>query len=232
MKDNDTRRLSRLAAILTQLQTRRLLTASELADRFLVSKRTIYRDIKALEEADIPVVTVEGKGYSLMEGYRVPPVMFTESEANALITAEQLVLRNKDASFVSDYSSAISKIKAILRSNEKANLLSERTLSGENAGNVTTSNHLSVLQLALTNFKLVHIRYISPDNPQPTERTVEPFAIYTAQENWLLVAFCRLRNDFRAFRLDRIESLEVTLHTFEPHKITFEEYFQLIRKKC
>lgn len=103
MNDNDTTRLSRLTAILTQLQTKRLLTATILAEKFNVSIRTIYRDIRTLEQAGVPIITEEGKGYSLMEGYRVPPVMFTEAQANALITAEQLVLQNKDTSFIKDY---------------------------------------------------------------------------------------------------------------------------------
>lgn len=234
MNENDTKRLSRLTAILTQLQTKRLLTASELAENFSISKRTIYRDIKALEQAGVPILTEEGKGYSLMDGYRIPPVMFTESEANALITAEQLVLKNKDASLVKDYTEAISKIKSVLRNNtkDKANLLSNRIVSGQNTNNERTSSNLSTLQLALTNFNLVKIKYYSPDNNQTTERTVEPFAIYTSQENWLLVALCRLRNDYRAFRLDRIEGLSVQDNRFEPHKITFKEYFDICREKC
>jgi len=103
MNDNDTTRLSRLTAILTQLQTKRLLTATILAEKFNVSIRTIYRDIRTLEQAGVPIITEEGKGYSLMEGYRVPPVMFTEAQANALVTAEQLVPQNKDTSFIKDY---------------------------------------------------------------------------------------------------------------------------------
>ena len=106
MNDNDTKRLSRLTAILTQLQTKRLLTATALAAKFSVSVRTIYRDIRALEQAGVPIITEDGKGYTLMEGYRVPPVMFTEAQANALITAEQLVLKNKDTSFIKEYSEA------------------------------------------------------------------------------------------------------------------------------
>ena len=142
--DNETKRLSRLTAILTILQTKRLLTASELAIRFSVSNRTIYRDIKALEQAGIPILTEEGKGYSLMENYRIPPVMFTETQANALITAEQLVLKNKDASFIKEYSEAISKIKSILRNNtkDKANLLSNRIVFRKNAENDRTSNYI------------------------------------------------------------------------------------------
>ncbi len=234
MNENDIKRLPRLTAILTQLQAKRLLTASELAARFSVSNRTIYRDMKALEQAGIPILTEEGKGYTLMEGYRMPPVMFSESEANALITAEQLVLKNKDASFVKEYTAAIGKIKSVLRSTmkDKANLLSDRVVSGQNTGNYRTSNYLSTLQLALTNFMLVRIKYCSPDSNQSTERTIEPFAIYTTQENWLLIALCRLRNDYRAFRLDRITGLSVLDQTFEPHRITFEEYFDSCEKKC
>ena len=74
-------RLSRLTAILIQLQSKRLITSTELADKYGVSIRTIYRDIRALEEAGVPIYTEEGKGYSLSEGYRLPPVMFTEEEA-------------------------------------------------------------------------------------------------------------------------------------------------------
>lgn len=231
--NNDTKRLSRLTAILTILQTKRLLTASELANKFSVSNRTIYRDIKALEQAGVPILTEEGKGYSLMEGYRIPPVMFTESEANALITAEQLILKNKDASFVKEYSEAISKIKSVLRSNtkDKANLLSDRTVFRQNADNKQTSNYLSTLQLALTNFNLVKIKYHSPDTNKTTERTIEPFAIYSTQENWLLIAFCLLRNDFRAFRLDRIQNLTTLNEQFEPHKMTLQEYFEICKEK-
>lgn len=219
---------------MTILQTKRLLTASELAKKFSVSIRTIYRDMKALEQAGVPILTEDGKGYALMEGYRIPPVMFTETEAYALITAEQLIKKNADASLVKEYTEAISKIKSILRNNakDKANLLSNRIASGQNTNSNRTSNNLSILQLALTNFNLVKIIYYSPDIEKMTERVIEPFAVYTSQENWLLIAFCRLRNDYRAFRLDRIESLQVQNQTFEPHKMTFEEYFEICRKKC
>jgi predicted DNA-binding transcriptional regulator YafY len=230
---NDTKRLSRLTAILTQLQTKRLLTASELANQFSVSIRTIYRDIRTLEQAGVPIITEEGKGYSIMEGYRIPPVMFTESEANALITAEQLVLKNKDASFVREYTEAINKIKSVLRSNtkDKANLLSNRIVFRQNAKNEQTSNYLSVLQLALTNCNLTKIEYHSPENNQTTNRIIEPFAVYSTQENWLLIAFCRLRKDFRAFRLDRIQKLEITNNLFESHKMTLQEYFEICKEK-
>lgn len=230
----DIKRLSRLTAILTQLQTKRLITASELAEKFLVTKRTIYRDIKALEMAGVPILVEEGKGYSLMDGYRVSPIMFTESEANALITAEQLILKNKESSFVKEYSEAINKIKSVLRNNtkDKANLLSDRVVFRINSDNDSTSNYLSTIQLAMTNFKLIKIKYrFSSENKQFTERTIEPFAIYSTQENWLLIAYCRLRKDFRAFRLDRILDLLTLNEQFEPHDITLQQYFESCKKK-
>lgn len=225
MNDNDTKRLSRLTAILTQLQTKRILTATELSNKFLVSVRTIYRDIRALEKSGVPILTEDGKGYTLMEGYKIPPVMFTESQANALILAEQLVLKNKDASFVAAYSEAIDKIKAVLGHTikDKANLLAERSRFSQNINSEKNSNNLSQLQFALTNFCVASIEYTNEGN-QATCRLIEPFALLSTQENWLLVAWCRLRKQFRFFRLDRIKKLEILTEKFTPHKMTLQEY--------
>ncbi len=210
MNDNDTKRLSRLTAILTQLQTKRLLTATTLAEKFNVSIRTIYRDIRALEQAGVPIITEDGKGYTLMDGYKIPPVMFTESQANALILAEQLVLKNKDTSFIKDYSEAIDKIKAVLRQTDKdkANLLADRTRFEQNINRDRNSNIISELQQALTNFHLININYTNEQN-ETTSRIVEPFALISTTENWLLIAWCRLRKEFRYFRLDRISKMLV-----------------------
>jgi predicted DNA-binding transcriptional regulator YafY len=226
MNDNDTKRLSRLTAILTQLQTKRILTSTTLAEKFDVTVRTIYRDIKALQQAGVPILTEDGKGYTLMEGYRIPPVMFTESQANALIVAEQLVLKNKDASFVKDYSEAIEKIKAVLGHTvkDKANLLAERTRFTQNINSERNSNNLSDLQFALTNFFVTKIEYSNEAN-KATSRLIEPFALLSTQENWLLVAWCRLRKEFRYFRLDRIGRMEILTEKFTPHKLTLQEYF-------
>jgi len=226
MNDNDTKRLSRLTAILTQLQTKRLLTATSLAEKFNVSIRTIYRDIRALEQAGVPIITEDGKGYTLMDGYKIPPVMFTESQANALILAEQLVLKNKDTSFIKDYSEAIDKIKAVLRQTEKdkANLLADRTRFEQNINRERNSNNISELQQALTNFHLININYTNEQN-ETTSRIVEPFALISTTENWLLIAWCRLRKEFRYFRLDRISKMQVLTEKFEPHKMTLQEYF-------
>lgn len=222
---NNIKRVSRLTAILTQLQTQRLLTATYLAEKFSVSIRTIYRDIKALEESGVPIITEEGKGYRLMEGYKIPPVMFTEAQANALVIAEQLVLKNKDASLIKDYIEAVDKIKAVLKysSKDKANLLSERTRFDENVNRERNSNNLSDLQFALTNCRIVMIQYTDQQD-QSTTRMIEPFALVST-ENWFLIAYCRLRAGFRFFRLDRINELKILTEKFESHKMTLQEYF-------
>jgi len=232
MTNNDIKRISRLTAITTQLQAKRILTAKSLSEKFGVSIRTIYRDVKALEQAGIPVITLDGKGYSLMEDYRLPPVMLTEGEANALITAEKLVLKNKDASFIREYAQAIIKIKSVLRNQtkNKANLLSERIHFRINQENEQTSNYLSDLQFALTNLRLTEINY-TDEYGNNTFRTIEPFALYSTQENWLMIAFCRLRSEYRAFRLDRIKTLNILSETFDSHNITLEQYFEICRQK-
>ena len=225
MNLNDTTRLSRLTAILTQLQTKRLVTATALASKFSVSVRTIYRDIRALEQAGVPIITEEGKGYLLMEGYTIPPLMFTEAQANALIIAEQLVLKNKDTSFIRDYSAAIEKIKAVLRysQKDKANLLSERTQFEQIKSLERNSSNLSDLQFALTNFLQTKIDYSNAEG-KTTTRIIEPFALLST-ENWLLLAKCRLRKEFRYFRLDRIKKLQLLTEKFEPHQMTLQDFF-------
>ncbi|MFT2098141.1 helix-turn-helix transcriptional regulator [Marinomonas sp. 2405UD66-6] len=227
MNNGDVKRLSRLSAITTQLQTKSLVTATELAERFSVSVRTIYRDIRALESSGVPIYTQEGKGYRLVEGYRLPPIMFTENEANALVMVEQLVLHNKDASLVKYYSDAIDKIKASLNSDNKAkvNLLSERTQFSQMKAQEKNSDNLSILQQALTNFFLVDIAY-KDESAQPTSRRIEPFALLNTRNGWILVAWCRLRQDFRNFRLDRIQTLDLLTETFTPHDMTLEDYFR------
>jgi len=178
MSTQEKPRIARLTQILTLLQSKRILTAREIAEKFDLSVRTIYRDIKTLENSGIPIVTIEGKGYSIMKGFNLPPIMFTENEANALITAEQLILKNKDKSFAEQYQNAISKIKSVLRysQKEKIELLSQRIGFGNNSDKQTTSDYLMNIQTAITNFKFIEIHYHSLQNVM-SNRLIEPFAL-------------------------------------------------------
>lgn len=230
--DKEKPRLARLTAILTQLQSKRIVTAKDIAEKHNVSIRTVYRDIRTLEKSGIPIVTEEGKGYSVMEGYKIPPVMFTQEEANALITAEQLIRKNKDQSLTEQYESAVTKIKSVLKytQREKAELLTNRIQVRNNRENEKTSSFLIQLQSAISNYQTVLIDYLSLENRQ-SQREIEPFALYTTQENWVLIAFCRLKKDFRAFRLDCIQKMQILETQFEPHKMTLQQYLEKCSEK-
>jgi predicted DNA-binding transcriptional regulator YafY len=226
MKD-DLKRLPRLTAILTQLQTKRVVTATKLAEKFDVSTKTIYRDIKVLEQAGVPILTEEGKGYSLMEGYRIAPVMFTESEANALLTAELLIQSSKDESLIQEFSTAIQKVKACMTNKHKdriEQLKDKLGISKTYTDKSKKSRHLLIMQKALLEFLVVKLDYLSKSD-EPTSREVEPFAIYTNEnDEWILIAHCRLRKEFRSFLLNRIENLTLTNVNFEPNPITYAQY--------
>jgi predicted DNA-binding transcriptional regulator YafY len=227
MNDHNAKRISRLIAILTQLQSKRLMQASKLAGKFGVSVRTIYRDIRTLEEAGVPIFTEEGKGYSLMEGYRIPPVMFTEDEANAIITAELLIYACKDESLIKEFTSAVQKLKAIIPDHLKAKV----EILAEKIGVTKTytdfslkSKYLLDIQKALVEHLVIRINYTNQAD-QKSARDLEPFAIYTSEiGDWLLVAHCRLRQDFRTFSLKNIEELVITNEKFEPSPLTFAQY--------
>ncbi len=225
-------RLARLTAILTMLQSKRIVTATDIANKHGVSIRTVYRDIRTLEISGIPIVTIEGRGYSIVDGYKLPPVMFSQEEANALITVEQLVRKNKDQSLTEHYENAITKIKAVLKDSqkEKTELLANRIQIRDNVRNEKTSNYLIQLQSTIANYQVVKIDYCTVEDRR-SQRDIEPFALFTTQDNWILIAYCRLRSDFRSFRLDRIESLRITDQIFEPHGKTLEEYFEECRQK-
>ncbi|MCB0643738.1 MAG: HTH domain-containing protein, partial [Phaeodactylibacter sp.] len=127
-------RLSRLTAILLKLQSGSVASVHALAEQFEVSTRTIYRDLQALEQAGVPLTVNDGHGYQLLEGYTIPPVMFTEAEANALILAEKMIEKTEDASLIEAFQSATDKVRAVLKNSqkEKVKLLADRIIIGKN----------------------------------------------------------------------------------------------------
>jgi predicted DNA-binding transcriptional regulator YafY len=229
MVDNDTKRLTRLTAILIQLQSKRIVTATKLAEKFGVSSKTIYRDIKSLEKAGVPILTEDGKGYTIMEGYRLPPIMFTEDEANALLTAELIIQSSKDSSLIEKFSEVTSKVKAVIpdRIKNRTESLEQRIgITNTYIDNSPKSKYLLEIQKALVDHVVVSIDYTDKKG-KVTQRNLEPFAIYSNQNNdWVMVAYCRLRNDFRSFSLLNILKFTTTSEKFEPHKMTFKQYLE------
>ena len=226
MIDPEVTRLSRLVALLTLLQTKQTLTATELARRFSVSTRTIYRDIRTLERAGIPVVTQEGKGYAMLEGYRLAPVMFTREEATALLTAEKLAVGLTDPPMAQLTGAAMDKVRAALRRSDRDHL---ETLAPhiQVLGPVEQPDRPNAYQQlvsAITTQRVVHLRYGAADADEITMRDVEPIGLYLSQQ-WHLVAFCRMRQAFRNFRLDRIQQLTTGQEVFAARPETLQQYW-------
>lgn len=226
MIDHELTRLSRLVALLTLLQTKRTLSATELARRFSVSTRTIYRDIRTLEQAGVPVVTQEGKGYTLLEGYRLPPVMFTREEAISLLTAEKLAAGLTDAPTAQLTGTAMDKVRAALRRTDRDHLesLAPQIQVLGPIQQLSRPNVYQPLVAAMTTQRVVHLRYGAADSDTITTRDVEPIGLYLSQQ-WHVVAFCRLRQAFRNFRLDRIQQLTIGEEVFAARPETLPQYW-------
>ena len=221
-------RINRITAILTQLQSKRIVTAQTIADRFEISLRTVYRDIKSLQEAGVPIGSENGVGYFIVDGYRLPPIMFTEDEANALITAEKLVLQKNEKSLSKNYQEALLKIKAVLRNQQKEKIeLLESRIGADNKYTINPkSDYLAKIQTAITDFFQLHIIYKSIYKNEITKRNVKPLALYFTENDWILIGFCMLRNGIREFRLDKIEQLQLTQEKFEHFKdFDLSKYF-------
>jgi predicted DNA-binding transcriptional regulator YafY len=209
----------------------------DIADRFNISLRTAYRDIRALEESGVPIVSEAGVGYSLMDGYKLPPVMFTKEEAIAFLTAEKLIEKFTDPSTFEVYQSALYKIKAVLRSDDKDHVEKMDSYI-EVIGNQyipqdkRTSNFIQLILKSVAQKNVLSIDYFANHNQQSSSRSVEPLGIFLLGEQWHLIAFCWLRNDYRNFRIDRISKCQMTDQPFKKEHPSLKTYLaQITRDK-
>ncbi|PWG81744.1 helix-turn-helix transcriptional regulator [Pararcticibacter amylolyticus] len=225
-------RIDRISAILIQLQSRRVVKAIDIAERFNISLRTVYRDVKALEEAGIPIIGEAGVGYSIMDGYRLPPVMFNREEATALLMAEKLVEKLTDASNGSNYKSAMYKIRAVLKSSEKDFLEQiERHIEvvqtrQQRQQQQPDLNLLQPILKSISEKKRLSINYFAHYKQESTRRSIEAVGVFYLDNYWHLIAFCHLRKDYRDFRLDRIQNLGVTEDKYTQEHPTLKEYME------
>jgi predicted DNA-binding transcriptional regulator YafY len=227
-------RIDRLHAILTHLQSKRRVTAQEMADRFNISLRTVYRDVKALDESGVPVIGEAGTGYTIMEGYRLPPVMFTQEEASALLLGGKLAERFTDGSVKRHFQSALFKIKAVLRSPDKeyVDSLTEHIeiLTRYTPDSDSPSHYLSLMQQAIVHKKTIFIQYRSNEKEETTQRRVEPIGLVHYGSAWHLIGWCHLRNDYRDFRLTRMLRVSLEQTTFDPTSHpSIREYMDRLR---
>jgi predicted DNA-binding transcriptional regulator YafY len=224
-------RIERLSAILIQLQSKKVVKAKEIADRFDISLRTVYRDIRALEEAGVPVGAEAGIGYFLNSEFHLPPVMFTREEACAFLLAEKLVGKLSDAKVSNAFEGALYKVKSVLKNSEKEHLENlNNKIEVFNRDYLNDSNQnlfLFDIQSALGNKQVLKIDYNAHYNKQLSQRVIEPVSLCNYDMRWHLIAFCRLRNDYRDFRLDRIKSLVVLEEKYTgTNHLSLTEYFE------
>lgn len=215
-------RVDRLLALILFLQSRRVVTAEEMASHFELSIRTIYRDLNALGEAGVPIVAEAGVGYSLLKGYHLPPVSFTSEEAGALAMGGVLVGQMTDPSLSSPMHSALQKIRAVLprEQQDKIGRIEGGTLLLERRKTSPVPRRANLLQIqsALAQCRPLHLTYRSGSTGEATAREVEPLGLTHYLQHWHLIAWCRLRGGFRDFRLDRIESAMILPGTFTMRK--------------
>jgi predicted DNA-binding transcriptional regulator YafY len=204
-------RIDRLMATILLLQGRRVIRAEDIADHFEISLRTVYRDIAALSEGGVPVVAEAGVGYSLLNGYLMPPVMFTPEEAGALFLGGELVDHLTDPSLQAQMRSALLKIRSVLprAHQDQLDRLKNTTallISSPNTGGKSQAV-LTEIQNALAKRRVLAMRYRTRGEDEATRRDVEPLGLVFYSDYWHLIGYCRLRQDYRDFRTDRIAEL-------------------------
>lgn len=219
MKNETVKKFDRIVSILIQLQSKRIVKAQELADRFEVSLRTIYRDIRTLEASGVPIYSEAGTGYSLMDGYRVPPVMFTQEEAASFVAAEKLMQKFTDTLMQEHFSSAMYKLRAVLKARDKdwvSNIETQVVMQPMSKRfNDEVPDALAALFESIARKTKLHIAYKALNGPEETSRTIEPVGVFHQNNFWYVIAYCYLRKDYRQFRVDRIRNIKRTDLSFE-----------------
>lgn len=217
------KRIDRLTAILIQLQTKRIIPGKEIAERFDISLRTVYRDIRALENAGVPIGSEAGLGYFLAEGYHLPPVVFTRDEAGSLMMGGKLIEKYSDPSVNRHFAMALDKVKAVLGKSEKDHLNTltsyiEVLKSSPGAQAGFPNDLLLDIQSLLGQNRVIRIQYTSGSKEETTQRRIEPLGLCFYASHWHLLAYCRLRKDYRDFRVDRIENITDLNERFNGHR--------------
>ena len=202
-------RIDRLLGIVTFLQSKKYVPAEKIAEKFKISVRTVYRDIRALCEQGIPISFEQHRGYFIVQGYFLPPVAFSSEEANALLLMEGLVNSFADKSIKTNYSNLLNKVRAVLRSSqkEKMDMLDSKIKLQLPPCIINDFEYLTPLQNAISARTIVELDYKN-SKEEVSKRDVEPIGLVFYAFNWHLIAWCHVRKDYRDFKVSRI--LKVT----------------------
>jgi len=199
------RRADRLFQIIQHLHHERVITAHDLAQNLEVSERTIYRDIQDLSLSGVPISGEAGVGYRLLKGYQLPPLMFTEEELAALLLGARMVQSLTDKELARAANQAMTKIDNVIPCHLRPELERQEILVPDFATNPKVAEHLALLRKAIKTQQKVQYDYVRQDGER-SSRTVHPLGLFYWGKVWTLVAWCELRDQFRHFRLDRMEN--------------------------
>lgn len=225
------RRAERLFDIIQMLRGRRLRTAQAIADKLEVSVRTIYRDIDSLVAGGIPIEGERGVGYIIRTPYELPPLQFSSDELQAIALGIRFVRAWADGALIEAAEEALIKIEAVLPDDRKAALL--QPLMGAYAKIMDSENRqiLADLRKGLNLRRKLMLRY-KDDKNAGSQRIVRPLSLESWGHAWTLTAWCELRQDFRVFRVDRIEIVTLSLDHFRPESgKTLADYRNLMGLK-
>lgn len=225
-----TRRADRLFRIVRQLQIHGQRTAEQLADTLEVSVRTIYRDMDALSASDVPIQAIVGEGYSLMAGWRLPAMQFTLEELEAVITGLRMVKTFGDDSLANDAMRVHERMldalpEALRASSHEVNLhVPDFYVPSE------ASQWLSTVRHAIRDHHWLNMTYHDAEG-KPSARRIEPLGMFFWGKHWTLGAWCLLRQDFRHFRLERIQTLTVDQAIATDQRHTLSAFLDSVRNK-
>lgn len=200
------RRADRLFQIIQFLRTRRVTTASWLAERLEVSERTIYRDVKDLILSGVNIEGEAGIGYVVRPGFDLPPLMFSEEEIKALTLGARIVESWADPSLATAAQSALSKIETVLPDNLKDNPENTTLFAPMTQIRPEIALKMAEVRAATDSKRKLQIRYTDAKY-QLSERIIWPLGLFFWGAVWTIGAWCELRQAFRVFRLDRIQEL-------------------------
>jgi predicted DNA-binding transcriptional regulator YafY len=226
-------RIDRLFGILTLLQSRKYMTGEKIAEKFNISIRSVYRDIKALHEQGVPVSFEPHRGYFIVNGYFLQPVSFSTEEANALLLMESIVSAFSDQSIQKHYSAALTKIRSVLRSSQKDSVerLADNIKLQVPVCFVQNFDYLTRIQKAITSQKILEIGYTNKQE-EVSIRKMEPIGLIFYALSWHLIGWCHNKKDYRDFRVSRILRLNCTEENFTiPKHMPLEDYMKLLPVK-
>lgn len=209
----------RLFQLVQLIRGRRLATAAWLAERLAVSLRTVYRDVADLQAQGVPIEGEAGVGYRMRAGFDLPPLMFTTDEAKALVAAVRIAQPRLDAALAAQAEGALSKVLAVLPAGARAAAESLALYAPPTGPDEATRARLETLRIAAEGRHKVFLHYRDLQDAS-SQRTVRPLGCFYWSTVWTLAAWCEVREDFRSFRVDRIERLDLLDQRFrdEPGK--------------